>query len=76
MLRHLESNYIRKKYLLTEITDKKVANLIHDCITQPSKTKRLTAYEQLTHIVFDLTGGFDINAFKFKSSKDLSRAGD
>jgi len=47
-----------------------ISELIKNCIVLPNKKERLNNYELLTNKLFDLTGGFDIDKFKFKSKTD------
>jgi len=70
ILGNITSEIVRNKYLLKELPDKKISELIKNCIVLPNKKERLNNYELLTNKLFDLTGGFDIDKFKFKSKTD------
>jgi len=68
ILGHITSDVVRKKYLLNELPDENVKKLIKTCVTAESKMERIDSYEELTNVVLDLMGGFEIDGFKFKSS--------
>ncbi len=70
MLGNITSEIVRNKYLLEELPDLDVSRLIKNCIVLESKEDRMKNYELLTKKVFELTGGFDIDTFKFKSPVD------
>ena len=70
ILGNITSEIVRNKYLLKELPDKEISELIKNCIVLPNKKERLNNYELLTNKLFDLTGGFDIDKFKFKSKTD------
>ena len=67
ILGQITSDVVRKKYLLSELADENVKNLIQTCITASCKKSRIKNYEKLTKMVLDLMGGFEIDGFKFKS---------
>lgn len=70
ILGNITSEIVRNKYLLEELPDKDIKELIKNCIVLTSKEERMKNYELLTNKIFDLTGGFDIDKFKFKSPVD------
>ena len=70
ILGNITSEIVRDKYLLEELPDKDIKELIKNCIVLASKKERMENYELLTNKIFNLTGGFDIDKFKFKSSVD------
>ena len=57
----------RKKYMLQELPDSTIKDLIAEAIVAEEKTKKLDAYEKLTAAIINLFGGFSIDGFKFKS---------
>lgn len=67
ILGQITSDIVRKKYLLNELPDELVKNLIQTCITATNKKDRIDSYETLTNLVLDLMGGFEIDGFTFKS---------
>lgn len=67
ILGNITSEIVRKKYLLEELPDEDVKILIQNCIVLTGKEERMKNYEYLTNKIFDLTGGFDIDQFRFKS---------
>lgn len=71
ILGHIQSDITRKKYLLKEIPDEKVRNIIVECIMSSNRKIKLENYEKLTNIIFELTGGFNIDTFTFKSAKEI-----
>lgn len=58
----------RRKPVEENIKD--IKELIKNCIVLASKEERMKNYELLTNKIFNLTGGFDIDKFKFKSPVD------
>jgi hypothetical protein len=58
---------IRKKYLLRELPDKTVKNMITRAVTAANQSDKIAAYEKLTAEIFKQIGGFNIDGFKFKS---------
>lgn len=70
ILGNITNEIVRNKYLLSELPDKEISKLIKNCIILQSKEERMKNYELLTNKIFDLTGGFDIDEFKFKSRVD------
>lgn len=72
ILGNITSEIVRKKYLLDELPDKEISELIKNCIILPSREERMNNYEKLTNKILDLCGGFDIDNFKYKSPVDIS----
>lgn len=68
ILGNITSEIVRKKYLLNELPDKNISDLIYKCIIEKNKINKIKYYEQLTNMIMTLLGGFDIGKFKFKSS--------
>lgn len=64
ILGHIEDDIVRKKYLLRELPDKAMGQLISRAITAETRRDKLKLFEQL---VGGLLGDFDIGRFKFKS---------
>lgn len=70
VLGHINSSITRKKYLLDPIKDDKMKELVSLAITG-SKSERMEKYEEITNIVFDLSGGFNIDGYKYRSKKEI-----
>ncbi len=70
ILGNITSEIVRNKYLLKELPDKEISELIKNCIVTETKKERIEYYELLTNKIFSLLGNFDINEFKFKSPVD------
>ena len=70
ILGNITSEIVRNKYLLEELPDKSISDLICKCITTKEKEQRIKHYEELTNKIINLFGGFDIDKFKFKSPVD------
>lgn len=70
ILGNITSEIVRNKYLLEKLPDKEISELIKNCVTLKSKEDRMKNYELLTNKILNLTGGFDIDKFKFKSLVD------
>jgi len=59
---------LRNKYLLRELPDQNIANLITKAITATKKDEKLLAFQRLTSAILDNFGSFCIDGFKFKSA--------
>lgn len=70
ILGNITSEIVRNKYLLDELPDAAIKELIKNCIVLSDKNERMKNYEALTNMIFELTGGFSIDDFKFKSLVD------
>ena len=68
ILGNITSEIVRKKYLLSELPDKNISDLIYKCSVEKNKSNKIKYYEQLTNMIMTLLGGFDSDKFKFKSS--------
>ena len=71
ILGQLTDDVVRNKYLLKEFKDEEISQVIQNCIMKENKKERLDNYKKLTNKVFEITNGFEINGFKFKSKKDV-----
>jgi hypothetical protein len=58
----------RKKYLLQELPNSDIKNMIVKAIVAAHKNDKLSAYEKLTTAITNNFGGFNIDGFKFKSN--------
>lgn len=67
---HLTSDIVRGKYLLKEITDKKLVELIKTSILGENKQKRFNAYSELANNLLTQFN-FSIDNFVFKSKEDI-----
>lgn len=70
ILGNITSEIVRNKYLLKELPDEEIKELIEDCIVYSSRKNRMRNYQKLSNKIFELAGGFDIDNFKFKSPVD------
>lgn len=70
ILGNITSEIVKDKYLLEELPDKQISGLIKNCIILKNKEDRMKNYELLTNKILNLTGGFDIDKFEFKSLVD------
>ena len=70
ILGNITSEIVKNKYLLEELPDKQISGLIKNCIILKNKEDRMKNYELLTNKILNLTGGFDIDKFEFKSLVD------
>lgn len=59
---------LRNKYLLRELPDQNIANLIAKAITATVKDEKLLIFQQLTNAILYNFGSFSIDGFKFKSA--------
>ncbi|MDR0272764.1 MAG: nucleotidyltransferase domain-containing protein [Clostridiales bacterium] len=67
---NIENDTVRKKYLLRELPDPVIADLIIKAIT--AKENKVEAFKKLTTAVLNSFGGFNIDGFKFKSDVEKS----
>jgi len=58
---------LRDKYLLRELPNDTVKDMIVSAITATGQNDKMTAYEKLTSEIIKQIGGFNIDGFKFKS---------
>ena len=70
ILGNITSEIVKNKYLLEELPDKQISGLIKNCIILKNKEDRMKNYELLINKILNLTGGFDIDKFEFKSLVD------
>ena len=70
ILGNITSELTRSKYLLEELPDKRISEIITNCITSDENADKLFNYELLTNKILDLSGGFDISRFSFKGLID------
>ena len=61
---------LRDKYLLRELPNDTVKDMIVSTITATGQNDKMTAYEKLTAEIIKQIGGFNIDGFKFKSKVD------
>ena len=67
ILVNVEDERIRGKYLLRELPDKHISDLIIKAIKAEGRDEKLNLYEQLTEAVLCRFGGFEIDGFRFRS---------
>ena len=67
---HLTSDIVREKYLLKEITNKKLVELIKASILGNDKKTRFAAYSKLANNLLTRFN-FSIDKFVFKSEEDI-----
>ena len=70
ILGNLTSELTRSKYLLEELPDKQISEIVTNCITSDDTDEKLSNYELLTNKILDLSGGFEIGSFKSKGLID------
>ena len=58
---------VREKYLLRELSNETIRNMIVSAITATEQADKMEAYEKLTAEILSQFGGFSIDGFKFKS---------
>ena len=64
---NITSEIVRKKYLLRELPDKDISDLIVKCISAIGSEEKMESYQNLTTAIIDKFGGFDVNGYKIKS---------
>ena len=58
---------VREKYLLQELLDEAIRDMVACAITATGRNEKLATYEKLTTRIMEQAGGFSIDGFKFKS---------
>jgi len=69
ILGNINSEIVRKKYLLNELPDKEIGLLIEKCILVSNREEKIKSYEELSNKIINILGGFDIDKFDFKLGK-------
>lgn len=62
---------VRKKYLLKELPDVAISDLMAKCIIAVDKSEKMRLYQALTDEITNKFGGFDINDYKMKSKVSI-----
>lgn len=65
---NIVDDVVRGKYLLRELPDSAISNLITESIVASGKNEKMEAYEKLTATITNNFGGFNIDGFKLKSN--------
>lgn len=71
ILGNINDNIVRKKYLLRELPDKQISDLISNCITIVNKSDKMKLFEKLVNSILHTYGDFNISEYKLKSDLDL-----
>ncbi len=53
------------------LKDEKIVDCIKKCITSNDKKEMLSNYRKINEKVFELSGGFEIDGFVYKSLKSI-----
>ena len=67
----LDDAIIRKKYNLPEFEEREIGKMIKKAISTRSKRQKLNCFRWLSEKLWELTGGFDINTFDYKSRSSV-----
>ncbi len=70
ILGHIENPTTRRKYLLDEIEDQELKDLVKTCITDNNRKNKLDAYKTIANKILE-QGDFDISTFAFKSAEEV-----
>ena len=62
---------VREKYLLRQLPNTTIKNLIVFAITAETKAEKIRIYENLTTEIINAFGGFNVDGFKFKSKVEV-----
>ncbi|MCL2593216.1 MAG: hypothetical protein FWD82_07600 [Defluviitaleaceae bacterium] len=68
ILGNVNSDIVRKKYLLKELPDVEIKNLIEKCIITTEKEEKVELFQILTNKILNKFGGFEIDGFAFKTN--------
>jgi len=71
ILGNITDDTVRKKYLLKELPDKNISDLIAECINAPDPYIKMRSYQRLTDTVIERFGGFDIDKYTLKSETEV-----
>jgi len=64
---NITDEVVRGKYLLRELPDPMIKDLILEAIVVAEKSKKIEIYEKLTNTILNDFGGFNIDGFKSKT---------
>ena len=70
ILGNITDNIVRKKYLLRELPDTAISDLIAKSVQAVNKKDKMELYQSLAHEILDKFGGFDVDKYKLKSDLD------
>jgi len=73
ILGNITDENVQKKYLLRNLPDLAISTAIEMAVTATDKQERLSAYANLTTMVLEKFGGFDIDGFRFRSELALGK---
>jgi len=68
---HITSDVVRKKYLLRELPDAPINDLIIRCIVAAQREEKMASFQRLTEAILQKFGGFEIDGFKLKSDVEV-----
>jgi len=68
---HITSDITRKKYLLRELPDAPVNDLIVQCIAAVHRDEKMVSFQRLTEAILQKFGGFEIDGFELKSDVEV-----
>jgi len=73
ILGNINNSAVKAKYLLKDLPDTEIADLIAECIVTPANSmqEKIRIYQELSQKILDILGGFDIGNFTFKSKLDV-----
>lgn len=71
ILGNITDSKVREKYLLRELPDTEVNELIVKCIQAVTKDAKMMLYQTLANEILNKFGGFDVNKYKLKSDVSI-----
>ena len=67
---NITSDIVRQKYLLKELPNPIISDLIFKCIIAVTRDDKVKSVEKLYGMIIDMFGGFEVDGFKMKSKLD------
>jgi len=64
---NITDHKIREKYLLKELPDTSISDLIAKCITASGQDEKMCLFKKLTDEIINKSGGFDVDKYKLKT---------
>ena len=68
---NITSKIVRDKYLLRELPDANINELIVRCIKAVDRYEKMKLYQSLTNEIINKFGGFDVDKYKLKSDVEI-----
>jgi len=68
---NITDDIVRRKYLLKDLPDIEISDLIAECITASTRDEKIKSVEKLYDKIINAFGGFEVDGFTLKSKLDV-----